>query len=212
MKAKKKRKIHPVLLIALLALLFYVGSLAVPALERLTYPLRYEEIIGRISKDYDLDPYWAAAVIYCESGFHPEAKSRKGALGLMQLMPETGAWIAEKLDMTGFTSDQLKEPEINIRCGCWYLAYLQKRFHGDRILMAAAYNAGPGKVDSWLQNEKYSAEGELQFIPYEETRNYVEKIQRAYQKYQALYPDCWQNDAVSAADPAAECLRGEADA
>ena len=105
----------------------------------------------------------------------------------MQIMPDTGKWIAEKLEVEGFSEEKLFEPETNIRFGCWYLKYLLDTFSGDRRTAAAAYNAGPGNVKKWLADERYSSGGELVKIPFKETERYVEKVQRAYEKYTEIY-------------------------
>ena len=108
----------------------------------------------------------------------------------MQIMPETGEWIAGKLKEP-YDEETLQEPEQNIRYGCWYLEFLFERF-SDPDTVLAAYNAGHNAVRKWLQNSDYSDDGEsLQVIPYDETRNYVEKVRRAYEKYKDLYPQAF---------------------
>ncbi len=107
--------------------------------------------------------------------------------GTMQLMPDTGAWLAGKLDMENFDADDLFDPATNIRLGCYYLSYLEERLE-DRELVLAAYNAGMGNVRKWLQDERYSDGVQLLSIPIKETENYVEKTLRTYEKYEELYP------------------------
>ena len=158
-------------------------------MDRRTYRLEYPELIRTYSEEYALDPYLVAAMIHVESGNDPAAVSRSGALGLMQVMPETGEWIAGKLGFTDFESEFLTVPDVSIHMGCWYLAFLQERFDGNLINMIAAYNAGHGNVESWLKNEAISQNGQLEKIPIEETERYVEKVQRAYEKYKILYPE-----------------------
>jgi len=108
-------------------------------------------------------------------------------VGLMQIMPDTGAWIAGKIDMTNYNEEMLKNADVNIRLGCWYLRYLTDRFGGVRNHVLAAYNAGPGNLKKWLENDDYSRDGVLVNIPFQETSSYVERVERAYEKYKKLY-------------------------
>jgi len=149
------------------------------------YPLAYEDLIARYSDDYGLDPHLVAAIINVESGFDPEAVSRVGAQGLMQIMPETGEWIAGKLSVE--SPPNLFDPETNISMGAWYLGFLEERFGHDRDLVLAAYNAGHGRVAEWLEDPQYSDGAVLTSIPYEETEDYVKKVNHAYEKYKEYY-------------------------
>ena len=97
----------------------------------------------------------------------------------MQLMDETANWIAPQIPVENFNIFRIKEPELNIQMGCWYLHYLSARFDGDLTLMVAAYNAGTGNISKWLDDETYSPDGKtlrLKNIPYKETQDYVIKI------------------------------------
>ena len=152
------------------------------------YPLEYEELIVKYAEEKDLEPELVCAIIATESRFNPEAKSSKGAIGLMQLMPDTGEWISGKLKLGDFAEDDLKDPEISIRMGTWYVGFLEERFDGERDTVIAAYNAGHGKVDKWLGEAQYSADGRtLDVIPYKETKNYVKKVNLAYEIYKTFY-------------------------
>jgi len=162
-------------------------------LEKRTYRMAYPELIEAYAGEYGLDPYLVAAVIHTESGNRPDAVSTSGAIGLMQIMPETGEWAAEKLSLNAYTVQSLYEPKVNVRIGCWYLSFLMERFEQDRRLMLAAYNAGHGNVAKWLKDEALSQNGQLVTIPFEETQRYVEKVQRAYEKYKTLYPKQWND-------------------
>ena len=151
------------------------------------YKLKYEEFIEEYSSEYGIDPYSVAAIIWTESKYNPKAISSAGAMGLMQIMPETGEWIAEKLDIADFNADMLLEPELNIRMGCWYLKNLEKLF-SEQNTIYAAYNAGPTRVTDWLGNTDYSIDGiNLLNIPFEETEQYVERISKAYEVYKLFY-------------------------
>ena len=148
------------------------------------YPLEYEELILQYSDEYSIDEHLVCAVISAESGFDSAALSSPGAMGLMQIMPDTGEWIAEKLGIEGFETNMLYDPETNIKYGCWYLNYLNSVFDGDIDKILAAYNAGPSRVKEWLDSD-----GNLREIPYVETENYMFKIKKNYEVYKSLYPD-----------------------
>ena len=153
----------------------------------IVYPLEHYELIEKYSEEYGLDPAMVCALIQAESGFNADATSPKGAKGLMQLMDDTASWIAPQIPIENFNVFRIKEPELNIRLGCWYLGYLNKRFNGDLTLMVAAYNAGSGNIDKWLDDEKYSTDGKtLDRIPYEETKKYVAKIKINQYVYRLL--------------------------
>ena len=174
------------LALALATVLTAAGFFASRVLEKRTYALHYPDEIRLYADEYGLNRYLVAAVIHCESGNRPAVRSPKGAVGLMQIMPATGAWIAEKLELKGFHEDMLLDPAVNIRFGCWYLSYLNVRYDDEKKVLAA-YNAGPGNVEKWLGDAKYSEEGQLVSIPFPETSNYVERVKRAGQKYEELY-------------------------
>ena len=155
------------------------------------YPLRYETLITDTAREYGLEPWHVAAVVLCESSFDATAESNVGARGLMQIMPDTGEWLAGKLDEKDtYTVDALYDPQTNLRYGCWYLSWLMNRFSGDRILATSAYHAGQGTVDGWLKNPDISADGAtiaVEKIPYDSTRRYVQRILTSCEKYEELY-------------------------
>ncbi len=169
--------------LVLVLLVLIVAFLARGFLVYRLYPLEHQQIIAQKSEEYALDPYLVSAVIRAESGFRIAAVSPKGAVGLMQIIPGTGAWIAEKLKMDDYDAEMLTDPHVNIEFGCWYLNYLYGRFSGDEDKMLAAYNAGPNKVDTWIEG------GVLGDIPYPETENYVKTVKRNYYIYKGLYDD-----------------------
>lgn len=153
------------------------------------YPTAYVEEIVRAADEFSLDPYFVISIMRCESSFDPEAVSNRGAIGLMQVMPDTGEWIAHKLDLDDtYQESLLYEPAVNVRFGCWYLQFLSGRFDGDRKKIVAAYNAGHRTVENWLQDPQYSANGALLTIPYESTAKYYERVEASYAKYRELYP------------------------
>lgn len=189
---KKRLKTALTIAALLIALSASVAIWLKGEMERRTYKLEYPGLILQYAEEYRLDPILVASVIHVESGNRREIASPKGAVGLMQIMPATGEWIAEKLNMKDYKEDMLTDPEINIQFGCWYLRFLQDRFQNtDEVL--AAYNAGQGNVQKWLSNPGLSDDGvTLSQIPFKETEQYVERIQRAYIKYRSLYKDAWK--------------------
>lgn len=152
------------------------------------YPEPYNNYVVQYSEQFDMDPMFIRSIIKTESGFNPNAKSNAGAMGLMQITATTGDFIAGKLGITDFTPSMLYNPQTNIEFGTWYLEYLSKEFNNDENLVAAAYNAGGAKVSSWLNNPQYSSNGTtLNNIPYVETANYVQKVQKYVNEYKKLY-------------------------
>ncbi len=148
------------------------------------YPVNYRPQIARCGGEHGLDPYLVAAVIRAESRFRPKATSPQGARGLMQIMPETGRWVAEQMGLP-YQDDFLYEPEYNIRVGCWYLAALLREFAGDPVLALAAYNGGLTNVNTWLSERRWT--GEVAQIPFPETRHYVAAVLRDQKRYRFLY-------------------------
>jgi soluble lytic murein transglycosylase len=136
--------------------------------DRVRYPLRYETIIRGHAENYDLEPALIAAVIYQESRFRPYVRSESGAIGLMQVMPDTAKGIALRTGGSQFRVKDLFVPELNVRYGSWYLRHLLDRYGGDERLALAAYNAGQRRVDEWRRRGIG--------IQFEETRRYVERI------------------------------------
>lgn len=155
-------------------------------IEHSLYPLKYEQEIINAGEKYNLEPELISAVIYAESRFDEEATSSVGARGLMQIMPETFVWLCEKRG-DDYTADDLYDPYVNIDYGAYYLSWLYGHF-GDIYTACAAYNAGIGAVEEWLESDMYTEDGvTLSYIPYGETSTYVAKIESAVVKYNELY-------------------------
>lgn len=172
-------------LLVLLAVLAVAGAAAYTVVQtkpgwyvRLVYPLRYPEIVTGHARNYRLDGALLAAVIYQESKFRAAARSQAGAVGLMQLLPDTAQAIAERTGGSRFTTSDLLDPEINVRYGAWYLRHLLDKY-GDEETALAAYNAGQGQVDEWR------ARG--QGIAFAETRAYVARVERLKRIYARAY-------------------------
>jgi soluble lytic murein transglycosylase len=146
--------------------------------ERLWYPLRYEQIVRGHADNYSLDPALLAAVIYQESKFKADARSTSGAIGLMQLLPDTAKGIALHTGGSAFRVDDLYDPEINVRYGAWYLRHLLRKYRDERSALAA-YNAGQDNVDRWRRNGQ-----EIQFS---ETRAYVDRVEELKEIYRNAY-------------------------
>jgi soluble lytic murein transglycosylase len=145
---------------------------------RARYPLAYAHIITGHARNHELDPALLAAVVYVESGFDPNATSAAGAIGLMQLLPDTAKGIALRTGGDRFVVADLRDPEINVRYGSWYLDHLREKY-GSMRLVLAAYHAGQGNVDHWR------AEG--LGIPFSETRRYVQDVGRLRRVYSDAY-------------------------
>jgi soluble lytic murein transglycosylase len=145
---------------------------------RARYPLEYEHIIRVHAANHGLDPALVAAVVYVESRFDPNATSAAGALGLMQLLPDTAKGIAARTGGDRFVVADLRDPEINVRYGSWYLDHLREKY-GDMRLALAAYHDGQGTVDHWR------AEG--LGIPFPATREYVDEVERVTRVYADAY-------------------------
>ncbi len=152
------------------------------------YPLKYTQIVSREAAANHLEPALVYSVIKAESNFDADAESHAGAIGLMQLTPDTFEWLQTKLKSDAkYTTEDLKVPEINIRYGCKFLSLLLERYDQKRTALSA-YNAGIGTVNSWLKDAGISQDGvSLDHIPYEETRKYVDAVLENYDKYSTLY-------------------------
>ncbi len=141
------------------------------------FPEKYAEQVQSAAERFSLDKAEVYAVIKAESGFDPNAESRAGAKGLMQLMPSTARFCADVIGEK-FDDNDIFDPEVNIRLGCYYLSYLKQRFDGDYVY--AAYNAGEGKVRLWL-NENIDG------FPIKETADYVKRVKLYKSLYSFLY-------------------------
>ena len=154
---------------------------------RVRYPLHFEQIVRVHAANYDLDPALVAAVIYAESKFDPATRSSAGAVGLMQLLPETAQGIADRTGGAHYNEADLADPDINVRYGCWYLRHLRAKYRatGDATRLAlASYNAGQANVDRWI---KATPKGQPVAIPFPETRAYVDRVLHLRDLYRRAY-------------------------
>ncbi|MBQ6006010.1 MAG: lytic transglycosylase domain-containing protein [Selenomonadaceae bacterium] len=174
--------------------------ISVPTVQKkFLYPFPYRSTVENYSARWKVDKFLAIAVMKVESNFSEAAQSQSGAVGLMQIMPETAAWIAYQLgeQPKEIAADikNLHDPETNIRYGTWYLAELESEFKGNDVLALAAYNAGRGNVHEWIEKNNWDENfSDIDKIPYAETRDYVKRVLHCREKYAKLYST---NDFVS---------------
>ena len=155
------------------------------AAREITLPLRHEDVIRQQAQSKGLDPSLIAGVIYAESHFRDQT-SHAGARGLMQITPQTARAIAQSTGGTAFIEADLATPQVNIAYGAWYLRHLLDHYGGNEVLALAAYNAGMGNVDRWIDSH---GDGDLKpsDLPFPETRAYVKKVLGARSQYRREY-------------------------
>lgn len=190
MKAKKGRikKLiaFSVIILILAAVILTALHYSRRSLLKTLYPRQYADIVEVYCKEYNLSENFIFAVIKCESDFEKDAVSYTGAVGLMQIMPDTFEWINMKLG-DSLTFDQATDPQVSVRFGCYLYSYLLEKF-GSEELAIAAYHAGIGSVQKWLADEKYSADGKsLHTIPFPTTEKYVKNVIKTKNIYHELY-------------------------
>lgn len=179
---------HLSTLLWILILVFMAVVLTFPKWITFFYPLPQQEIIQAAAGEHSVDPYLVFAIIRAESKYQTGAESAAGAKGLMQIMPETAMWIADKKGVDGFKVEDLHDPETNISFGCWYLNNLAHEFNGNVPLTIASYNAGRGKVQNWIAEGIWDGDPEqIDKIPLPETRVYVKNVLKNYEAYKAIY-------------------------
>ncbi|RYY82011.1 MAG: lytic transglycosylase domain-containing protein, partial [Comamonadaceae bacterium] len=140
------------------------------------FPMPYHDAVLRKSQDIGLDPAYVYGLIRQESRFIMDARSGVGASGLMQVMPATAKWTANKIGMAGFTANQINDRDTNITIGTSYLKLALDDFDGSMPLAAAAYNAGPGRPRNWRNGPVLDAAIWAENVPFTETRDYVKKV------------------------------------
>ncbi|MEB3429451.1 lytic transglycosylase domain-containing protein [Citroniella saccharovorans] len=177
-------------LIGILSLVFvlFLISFGTVFFKTTTMKIEYEDLIHKYAEEYDVDELMIASIINVESGFDKDAHSHMDAKGLMQIVDETGKWISEQLG-EDYSFEKLVDPDMNIRYGTYYYKYLLDHFQTKELALAA-YNGGIGNVEKWLEDENISPDGvTLKNIPFEETKNYVEKVENSYNQYSLFYGD-----------------------
>ena len=173
--------------IVFLLIVYMIAYGSSTILKDVIFPYKYKDYVDKYSEVYNVDPLMVLSVMKAESNFDPSAKSKKDAMGLMQITKSTGTWIAEQQGIIDFNTDLLLDPEVNIRFGSWYLNNLYNQFE-DWDLVIAAYNAGRGNVDKWLNDPEHSKDGKvLHYIPFNETDKYLKKVKTYYNIYSRFY-------------------------
>ena len=154
------------------------------------YPMVYEKEVTKYSKKFGVDKFWILSIMREESHFKEDILSRSNAMGLMQILPSTGKWIAGKLGEKNFKKDMLWQPDVNIRYGTWYLNYLSDLFKGDKFLASASYNGGQGNIQRKVEAGPYAklpVLDRLDKVPLPETRDYYKKVMGSHWNYKRLY-------------------------
>ena len=185
MKNKKLLILLAIVVVIIVSLIF----VSIPIL-KIIYPRTYEEVVSIYSEEYGVDDNLILALIKAESNFDADAVSNRSAIGLMQLMEETAIDVANRngieLDDENIRQD-LCDVYKNVQIGTAYLSSLLKRYETKEIALAA-YNAGIGTVDNWIEKGIIKADGsDIENIPYKEPNYYVRKILRDYEFYNNLY-------------------------
>jgi soluble lytic murein transglycosylase len=186
--ARRKRTVRVLVALGVIGIgIAFAMPLLQKAVSELTLPLSDSSIIRQQAAEKHLDPALIAAVIYAETKFDPRTSSA-GALGLMQMMPQTAQYLARQSGGTGFTTADLAEPEVNIAYGSYYLRFLLDHYHGNEMFAIAAYNGGITNVDEWIAAARSSGHPlTIDDIPFPETRAYVLRVLQAQRDYRKTY-------------------------
>ena len=136
----------------------------------------YRELAQRAARENEIDEAWVFGLMRQESRFVNFARSSVGASGLMQIMPATARWIAQRLGIRKFDPREMQEPAKNIQFGAYYLKHVQTSLDGSPVLATAAYNAGPSRAQRWRDTQPMEAAIYIESIPFGETRDYVKKV------------------------------------
>ena len=187
MKSKYKIIIGTVIIVLIIAILFVIFK---DKLLKILYPKTYSEIVSVYAEEYDVEENLIYAVIKAESNFESQAVSNRDAIGLMQIVEETAIDVAKKNNIdidTENIEEEILDIDNNINIGTKYLSTLLTQY-GNIEVALAAYNAGIGTVNNWIEKQVIQADGsDIENIPYKETNNYVRKILRDYRIYNELY-------------------------
>ena len=184
----KNKKIF-IIIIAILIIVVFLGIFKNKIL-KIIYPKTYKEIVSVYSEKYNVEENLVFALIKAESNFNSEAVSHRDAIGVMQIMEETAKDVANKNSIK-IENENIKQELLkidnNINIGTKYLSTLLEKYKNKEIAVAA-YNAGIGTIDGWIQKGIIKSDGsDIENIPYKETNNYVRKIIRNYKLYEELY-------------------------
>jgi len=176
--------------IAIILIIFVFLGIFKNKILKIIYPKTYKEVVGIYKEEYNIDENLIFAMIKAESKFNNKAISNKNAIGVMQLMEDTAKEVARKNNMEidyNNIKEELLKVDININIGMKYVSTLLEKYQNVELALAA-YNAGIGTVDNWIEKDVIKADGsDIENIPYKETNNYVRKILRDYEMYKELY-------------------------
>ncbi len=202
-KHTRRRKNHGVAILIILVISIALGFIidsGITFAEKKYYPVKYSEYVEKYSKEYNVPEALIYAIIKTESDFEADAVSRAGAVGLMQFMPDTFCDITTNFLYENLDVGMRYDPETSIKYGAFYLSWIYRTYIQNWETALAAYNAGIGNVfgytdsetgewiEGWIDDPQYSDDGiTLKKIPFKETRNYVKKVTRAWEKYEKLY-------------------------
>ena len=163
-------------------------EIGLPEANRLSYPQGFTEIVKGYSARYNVDEFIVYSIIREESRYKKNAVSPSGAIGLMQLIPPTGRSTAAEVGISGYNTDMLYVPRVNVELGIAYFKKVLDQFGGNVHLALASYNAGPHNVAKWMAKlPDLDMDEFVEEIPFLETRNYVRRVLRSYGVYKALY-------------------------
>lgn len=151
--------------------------------EKNSYPILYPDQVIKASDNYHIPRNLILAVIREESHFNLDSHSRAGAEGLMQLLPTTAEWIAQQKS-SAYSADRIREPDVNIDFGSWYISYLRQQFNDDTLAIEA-YNAGITNVVAWQKENPNT-------VKFAETDNFVKRVKKSKEKYDQLYGSSWE--------------------
>lgn len=179
-----RKRILLLILILFISALFYRSGWVGKAI----YPIHYKQQIQASANKFGVDPLLVAAIIRVESNYKTDLKSSKGAVGIMQIMPETAEWILNKEGFDTLSLNDLYLAQANIQIGTKYIDLLNQYFHSNLIEIIAAYNAGQGNVSKWRESGIWDGtQDSIEQIPFWETRSYVERVLYYYKKYNDIY-------------------------
>jgi soluble lytic murein transglycosylase len=187
LRMKRFTRKNTIFFLCLLAVFLLLDA---PVTWKAMYPVYYKEEIRKSAKEYNVDPYLIMAIIQIESKFDKKRVSKKGAIGLMQVMPLTAKWAVEKTNISPLATYYLDEPDTNILLGTWYISFLNEMFDDNPYAVIAAYNAGPGNVKKWIMQGIWDGTQEhISQIPFGETRHYVQRALYYKHRYEKIYSD-----------------------
>jgi soluble lytic murein transglycosylase len=187
--AKTRRKnnfLRAITTLLILAFLAVCVMMAYRIFMQAAYPIKYQSYVERYAQEYGVDRTLIYSVIKCESGFRKDAVSDVGAIGLMQITPETFAWAQTKTKES-LPDEQLYDEETNIKYGTKILSLLLAEYKSEQLTLCG-YHAGWGKVKEWINDDDLGYDGDsLDTIPFADTRHYVDRVLHTQDTYQKLY-------------------------